>query len=544
MPSVLKPVRIFFATSLVVAAAVFSGCVSIVSESVSQINVIGNVEITTTLCFAGPQPPGAPPCPNSNYQGDPGGPQGVTAYLLAYRIKDGIGAPDTITAEEAGSLVFHRNTSYTDSLTATAPPPAGEHWVGYRSENSGAPSGATLKPQFTLPQANGKPFQGPFKYRTVVGFIDDNSPNSDDPVVCGTPPTTSGAGTPANNSKSICVDYPADPDYTTDQDFATRDLAVSSTGNGGALQNESTTMPFSADFAGTADASATFKVAATTDAPGVTLTPSTGDSFAPATASTTPITVKADMSPTTPTGTYDVVLVASLENGAERRATGKLVVGLGKPVNFRLPDITGTDAVGKTVACDNGDWSSSPAKYAYEWKSDGTAIPGATSQTLVLTQAEGAKLVTCTVTATNDAGAGVATSGPIRVAQPGGADVDLTGDPSIKRNADGSYTLDTGITISCPPRLPKACGGGTHVDAETTGTTSSGARAARTTEIASAGFSTKSGGKQKIVLKLTRRGAKLFKTRKKLSLVARVITRNHLLQRVSSKKRFSITRPR
>jgi hypothetical protein len=309
-------------------------------------------------------------------------------------------------------------------------------------------------------------------------------------------------------------------------------------------QNESGELPFSAEFAGTADPSASFQISTSTDAPGVTLTPSP-TTFAPATDSTTAINVKADVLPTTPVGTYDVTVVASLPNGAERRATGKLTVALGKPVNLRLSEITGTAAVGKTVNCENGDWSSNPTTFTYKWSRDGAEIAGATAQTYPLTQPEGATLVACTVTAGNEAGTGIATSGAVRMAQEGGADVDLSGKPKVSRNPDGTYTVDTGVTVSCPPRLPTNCGGGNHVDAsaDTTTARTHGA-AAHSIEVASAGFVAPTGKTQKVILRLTRRGSTLLDRQKRMTLVARVITRNHLLQRVTSKKRFTIRRPR
>jgi hypothetical protein len=442
-------------------------------------------------------------------------------------------------------MTFHADKSYSDSLTAVAPPPAGEHWVGYRSDlNPPTPTGtSTFKPHFTLPKSNGKPFQGPFKYRTVTGFIFDNSAGNDDPVVCADPPTSQGP-TNSNSSRSYCIDSPSGTAYDSDQDVPTRDLVVTSAGNGSVRQNESGELPFSAEFAGDADPSASFQISASTDAPGVTLTPSS-TTFAPATDSTTAINVKADVSPTTPVGTYDVTVVASLPNGAERRATGKLMVQLGKPVNLRLPQITGTAAVGKTLVCDNGDWSSSPTTFTYKWSRDGAEIPGATAQTYLLTQADGATLAGCTVTAGNETGTGVAPSGTVRVAQEGGADVNLGGKPKVSRNSDGTYTVDTGITVSCPPRLPTNCGGGNHVDANAAAMTSrTRGAAARTIEVASTGLSAPTGKTQKVILRLTRRGSKLLDRQKTLALVTRVITRNHLLQRVTSTKRFTIRRPR
>ena len=535
------PIRPLAATALVVVAVLLSGCFVITSETPGQLGVIGDVEIATTTCASSGPPPDGALCPGGNSVWPP-----FTNYLLAYRIKDGVGAPNTVPAVSGNSMTFHLDKAYSDSLTTVAPPPAGEHWVGYRSDLYPPSDGdSTFKPHFKLPQSNGKPFQGPFTYRTVTGFIYDNSPGSNDPVVCANPPTSQGPLN-SNSSYSYCIDSPSGPTaYQTDQDVPTRDLAVTSTGNGSVRQNESGQVPFSAEFAGTADPSASFQISASTNAPGVTVTPSTA-TFEPATDSTTAINVKADVSPTTPVGTYDVTLVASLPNGAERRATGKLTVALGTPLSLRIPEITGTAAVGNTVTCNNGDWSSSPTTFTYKWSRDGAEIAGATAQTYLLTQPDGATLVACTVTAGNAVATGAAaTSGAVRMSQEGGADVDLSGKPKVSRNSDGTYTVDPGITVSCPPRLPINCGGGNHADARADTTTSrTRGAAARTIEVASAGFTAPTGKKQKVILRLTRRGSKLLDRQKTLSLVARIVTRNHLLQPVTSTKRFTISRPR
>lgn len=58
------------------------------------------------------------------------------------------------------------------------------------------------------------------------------------------------------------------------------------------------------------------------------------------------------------------------------------------------PSISGTAQVGSTLTADPGQWSVPGATLTYQWTADGTDIPGATAQTLVL----GPGLVTDTVT--------------------------------------------------------------------------------------------------------------------------------------------------
>lgn len=81
------------------------------------------------------------------------------------------------------------------------------------------------------------------------------------------------------------------------------------------------------------------------------------------------------------------------------------------PVNTALPTITGTAQVGETLTATTGTWTGSPApEFAYTWEADGTAIEGATSDTYVIQADDLGKVITVTVTATNDAGSASATS--------------------------------------------------------------------------------------------------------------------------------------
>jgi hypothetical protein len=87
--------RILTAAALVLVAVFLSGCFVITSETTRQLDVIGDVEIATAACTtAGPTS-----CPNGN-----SGPASFTNYLIAYRIEDGVGAPDTITAASGDAI--------------------------------------------------------------------------------------------------------------------------------------------------------------------------------------------------------------------------------------------------------------------------------------------------------------------------------------------------------------------------------------------------------------------------------------------------------
>jgi hypothetical protein len=215
----------------------------------------------------------------------------------------------------------------------------------------------------------------------------------------------------------------------------------------------------------------------------------------------------------------------------------KLTVQLGRPYNLALPQITGTAAVGQVLTCENGDWSGNPVAYTHQWTRDGVPIAGATAQKYTLTEADGAALIACVVRASNEIGDGSATAGNVRAAQYGGSDITLDGKTKLTANDDGSYTVDTGITAGCPARLPVPCAGGTRLD---TTTPTGAARSAATVRVASKGFAVATGKKEQLVLRIGRTGSRLLKKYGSLKLVAVVTTRNHKLERVTSRKTFTV----
>lgn len=95
------------------------------------------------------------------------------------------------------------------------------------------------------------------------------------------------------------------------------------------------------------------------------------------------------------------------------------------PVSTAAPQISGAAGIGRSLSCSAGSWSGKPTSYGYQWKRNGSTIPGATKPTYTALAADQGKILTCTVTASNVAGASApATSNeiviPRRCPQPTG----------------------------------------------------------------------------------------------------------------------------
>jgi hypothetical protein len=87
-----------------------------------------------------------------------------------------------------------------------------------------------------------------------------------------------------------------------------------------------------------------------------------------------------------------------------------------RPVAADEAAITGTDTVGHTLKCSRGDWVDSPAAYHYKWSRDGVPLIGATGPTYEVAPADAGHGLSCTVTATNAAGASHTASAQVAVA--------------------------------------------------------------------------------------------------------------------------------
>lgn len=75
--------------------------------------------------------------------------------------------------------------------------------------------------------------------------------------------------------------------------------------------------------------------------------------------------------------------------------------------NRLAPSISGTPATGSTLTATNGEWSTTPTAFTYQWTADGTNIAGATARTFAPAEAHVGRRIAVTVTAT---GGGTATA--------------------------------------------------------------------------------------------------------------------------------------
>ena len=312
--------------AVAVTAFAFSGCVFIASQSATQLDQIGAVQITTTA--------------GGNGQGNE-----QAQLLIAYRIPTNSSAPASITTTNTtfgGPITFIESSGYESQLTSKSAPPAGQKWVGYISSTVNVPSSHqefTVQPLFNLQRgADGSAFQGPFNYRVVVGWrIVDGSNPASRPVVCGSPITQE------TGDHTNCSSDPGDTNtVATNFQQPTQDLGVLDASDIQAVtQGNVARVKYTLDYSGDGNPAPTFDLSATTDLPDATavtstptLTPDEGDSKVRVI-----FRVPVDTEP----GDYDVTLVATLPNGQVRSSTHEIAV---TPTTVRCdadaPTIAGT----------------------------------------------------------------------------------------------------------------------------------------------------------------------------------------------------------
>jgi hypothetical protein len=341
--------RIPAVSVLVLAASLLTGCIAIKSVTSEQLDIVGKVQLTLTMCKTDNPTVDHPGCdlPANQQEGEG---DMINQLLLAYRLPAGVGSPATVlgTTNEASAvtLPFHRSASYEAELTKFLAPGAGRRWVGYLSEpyvyDGGGASGDPARELavvtgFDLPRAvDGGPFAGPLRVRPVVGgrvVTGDPMLFATRPVDCGDSPY--GISTFPGGGTTACITSPVVGDIDNDYSLPTRDFGVV-TGAATASPGQSVQLPFDVRAAGALPAGLTASITASSSLPGTTATPSQA-SVPLANGSSTRVTVPIAIPASAGPGTYNITVAAKLANGQTRTGTSKLTVrDRQKPVLSRL----------------------------------------------------------------------------------------------------------------------------------------------------------------------------------------------------------------
>lgn len=116
----------------IAAAAILAGCFSIVGQTTVQEGDIGDVIVTTDMCFLAP----GTGCESGLTQSTDGNIQ----YLVGYLVPTWAIEPASISFRgSAGNLTLGRDVAYESALQGFAPAPLGLRWVGYTTTEQPAP---------------------------------------------------------------------------------------------------------------------------------------------------------------------------------------------------------------------------------------------------------------------------------------------------------------------------------------------------------------------------------------------------------------------
>jgi hypothetical protein len=129
-----------------------------------------------------------------------------------------------------------------------------------------------------------------------------------------------------------------------------------------------------------------------------------------------------------------------------------LVSTISAPANTVAPSVTGSASPGGTLTCSTGTWSGFPLpSYTYQWKNNGSSIPGETANTYSVVSGDLGDSISCTVTATNSQGASSATSNSQLIVESGIALVGSTfkvGNSSTGTTSDAVDTTGANLLIA------------------------------------------------------------------------------------------------
>jgi uncharacterized repeat protein (TIGR01451 family) len=267
------------------AALALSGCgIDKADEHGRQLDVIGNVELSTTFCTSGDGDALSRACApfSSAYHGQ---------VLVAYRLPDGSSIPAELT-DDGGVRHFTWSAGYTAYMRDNYPED-GMYWAGYVSDvystGAGEQYAFTLSPEVTLPDP-GAPYAGPLRYQVVGGYRrlapgDDGS-----------------AAVDCNDQDSTCASTVVTED---DALQPTRDLAVRPGGEPPVVEAGShVAVPFDVQFTGSGGEGVAFGLSADTGTPSETTLVPGSDSHNRVTVD---VAVPADTEP----GDYEVTLTAT-----------------------------------------------------------------------------------------------------------------------------------------------------------------------------------------------------------------------------------------
>jgi hypothetical protein len=115
------------------------------------------------------------------------------------------------------------------------------------------------------------------------------------------------------------------------------------------------------------------------------------------------------------------------------------------PQNTAQPQIQGTATENNTVTCTNGTWSNNPTSFTFQWNRNGNPIGTATGNSYTIQNADVNQQLTCTVTATNSAGSGQATSPAVT---PTAAQPAPSGPVGVSINAAAVFTNSPNVTLT------------------------------------------------------------------------------------------------